>query len=223
MGKVLANISSRGTLYAILVTHQNQELRSITVNVLHGIPAEHRNMPVDDAIVFIGTNFQENRQKGLVNLPKSVPIIQPFGNAPPLNERHPEAVQALLNLLADNRPLTVLQYERIIKYLHERKALQLKAELGDAAADIHLPSPEELAEAAREAAKAEAQIAAEKELQDKIMHIMNRPSIIPTIVPEDEPVRPVQVATSSSSSNSNLLHDPKVQKALDSLLGGFQF
>lgn len=219
MGKVLANISSRGTLYAILVTHQNQELRSITVNVLHGIPAEHRNMPVDDAIAFIGTNFYENRQKASVNLPKSVPIIQPQGNAPPLNERHPEAVQALLNLLADNRPLTVLQYERIIKYLHERKGLQLKVELGDAATDIHLPSPEELAEAA----KKEAYIAAEKELQNKLMLIMNKPSIIPTIVPEEEPVRPVQVASSSSSSNSNLLHDPKVQKALDSLLGGIQF
>lgn len=216
MGKVLANISSRGTLYAILVTHQNQELRSITVNVLHGIPAEHRNMPVDDAIAFIGTNFQENRQK--VNLPKSVPIIQPQGNAPPLNERHPEAVQALLNLLAENRPLTVLQYERIIKYLQERKVLQIKAELGDAATDIHLPTPEELADAA----KAEAKIAAEKELQDKIMHILNKPSIIPPIVPEEEPIRPVQVAT-SSTTNSNLLHDPKVQKALDSLLGGFQF
>lgn len=220
MGKVLANISSRGTLYAILVTHQNQELRSITVNVLHGIPAEHRNMPVDDAIAFIGTNFQENRQKLSVNLPKSIPI-QPVGNAPPLNERHPEAVQALLNLLAENRPLTVFQYERIIKYLQERKVLQIKAELGDTGTD-DLPTPEELAEVAR----AEAKVQAEKELQDKIMHILNKPSIIPTIVPEDEPpVRPVQVATSSSSSNSNsnLLHDPKVQKALDSLLGGFQF
>lgn len=222
MGKVLANISSRGTLYAILVTHQNQELRSITVNVLHGIPAEHRNMPVDDAIAFIGTNFQENRQK--VNLPKSVPIIQPQGNAPPLTERHPEAVQALLILLAENRPLTVFQYERIIKYLHERKNLQIKAELGDAATDIEVPSLEELAEAAKATAKEEAKQAAEKELQDKIMHILNKPSIIPTIVPEDEPVRPVVAASSSSSSsNSNLLHDPKVQKALDSLLGGFQF
>lgn len=223
MGKVLANISSRGTLYAILVTHQNQELRSITVNILHGIPAEHRNMPVDDAIAFIGTNFQENRHKASVNLPKSVPIIQPQSNAPPLTERHPEAIQALLNLLAGNRPLTVFQYDRIIKYLHERKDFQIKAELGDAATDIDLPSPEELAAIARaEAAKAAA-IKAEKELQDKIMSILNKPSIIPTIVPEEEPIQPVQAASSSASSNSNLLHDPKVQKALDSLLGGFQF
>lgn len=223
MGKVLANISSRGTLYAILVTHQNQELRSITVNVLHGIPAEHRNMPVDDAIAFIGTNFQENRRKA-VNLPKAVPIIQPQGNAPPLTERHPEAIQALLNLLAGNRPLTVFQYDRIIKYLHERKDLQIKAELGDAATDIDLPSPEELAEAAIAEAKKAAAIKAEKELQEKIMSILNKPSIIPAIVPEEEPpVQTVQAASSSNSSNSNLLHDPKVQKALDSLLGGFQF
>lgn len=36
LGRVLANISGRGTLYAIVVTVLNEEHRSITVNVLHG-------------------------------------------------------------------------------------------------------------------------------------------------------------------------------------------
>ena len=38
IGKVLANISSRGCLYAILVMPQNEEYRSLTLNILHGIP-----------------------------------------------------------------------------------------------------------------------------------------------------------------------------------------
>lgn len=38
IGKVLANISSRGCLYAILVMPQNEEHRSLTLNILHGIP-----------------------------------------------------------------------------------------------------------------------------------------------------------------------------------------
>lgn len=38
IGKVLANISSRGCLYAILVMPQNEEHRSLTLNVLHGVP-----------------------------------------------------------------------------------------------------------------------------------------------------------------------------------------
>jgi hypothetical protein len=36
--RVLANISSRGTLYAITVSPQNEELHSLTLNILHGIP-----------------------------------------------------------------------------------------------------------------------------------------------------------------------------------------
>ena len=39
--------------------------------------------------------------------------------------------QVLLNLLADNRQLTVLQYDKVISYLQGRKELQLKVELGD--------------------------------------------------------------------------------------------
>lgn len=37
IGKVLANISSRGCLYAILVMPVNEERRSLTLNVLHGV------------------------------------------------------------------------------------------------------------------------------------------------------------------------------------------
>jgi hypothetical protein len=38
----------------------------------------------------------------------------------------------LLNLLADNRQLTVLQYDRVIRYLQDKRELQLQLELGDA-------------------------------------------------------------------------------------------
>jgi hypothetical protein len=38
IGRVLANISSRGSLYAIVVMPQNEEHRSLTLNILHGLP-----------------------------------------------------------------------------------------------------------------------------------------------------------------------------------------
>jgi hypothetical protein len=38
----------------------------------------------------------------------------------------------LLNLLADNRQLTVLQYDRVIRYLQDKREMQLQLELGDA-------------------------------------------------------------------------------------------
>lgn len=38
----------------------------------------------------------------------------------------------LLNLLSDNRQLTVLQYDRVIRYLQDKREMQLQLELGDA-------------------------------------------------------------------------------------------
>lgn len=225
MGKVLANISSRGSLFAIVVTPQNQEHRSITVNILFGEPAEHRNMPVDDAIEFIFRTFEDQMRgprpslstnNSTAVLPTAVQITPTASYAaPPLNTPHPEAIQLLINLLAENRPITVLQYDRVIKYLQERRELQLKAEVGDAPPDIPIPPP----------------VDTEVELQKKILDILNKPSITNTPKVEIPKPQPKLVAvtgktlpsTTTSSSKPQLLNDPQVQKALDSLLSGSMF
>lgn len=227
MGKVLANISSRGSLFAIVVTPQNQEHRSITVNILFGEPAEHRNMPVDDAIEFIFRTYEDQMYqlrgpRPVLSTNALAPVlptavqITPTASyaAPPLNTPHPEAIQLLINLLADNRPITVLQYDRVIKYLQERRELQLKAEVGDAPPDIPIPAP----------------VDTEVELQKKILDILNKPSITntPKVETPKPPPKPVVVpakASPSSASNSKpqLLNDPQVQKALDSLLCNSMF
>lgn len=222
IGKVLANIASRGCLYAILVTPQNQEMSSATVNVLHGEPAEHRNMPVEDAIDFLVKNFQHYMRGG--RNPELMADSNPVAiSAPKLANRHSEAAQNLLNLLADNRALTVLQYDCVIKYLQEQREMQVKVELGDSA-DLLVPhsstaviNPDDQ----------------EKELQKRIMDILNKPSI--TNMAEDSIIsRPQQSNDNyrrnqdfpSSNRNVNepqLLNDPKVQKALDSLLSNNTF
>jgi Anticodon binding domain len=224
IGKVLANISSRGTLYAILVTPQNAEMQSITVNILYGQPAEHRNMPVDDALTFIVKNFQEKKRQDLLeqSLPTAVPIAPVSKQrAPALQERHPESIQNLLTLLADNRPLTVLQYDRIIQYLKERREMQLKVELGEGVV-ISRPvsdtaNPISATSSTFSVTPATPQPDPEEELQKKILDILNKPSIVPDIVPK------TVVAAEPSSGSTELLHDPKVQKALDSLLQGNLF
>lgn len=227
MGKVLASISSRGTMFAIVITPQNQEHRSITVNILFGEPAEHRNMPVDDAIEFIFRTFEEQMHitrlvpptnTSTSTLPTAVQItLTDKYAAPPLNAPHPEAIQLLINLLAENRPVTVLQYDRVIKYLQERSELQLKAEVGDPPSANPKPTP----------------VDTEAELQKKILDILNKPSItntpkVETPKPEPKPVAAPVAKPPSTTSNTKpqLLNDPQVQKALDSLLGGggaFQF
>lgn len=250
IGKVLSNIASRGSYYAILITPENEERNSITVNVLAGVPAEHRNMPTEDAISFICKDFEDRLRAEQLEKSK----FRPMGGAaraPSLQDKHPEPIQNMLNLLANNRQLTVLQYDRLIKYLGERKELQIKYELGEDVDPASVTS-RLLPEKSKEQT--------EKELQRKIMDILNKPSIVPqktrdvvkatpasfssfgsvTIgdASSSSSLPPVPKVTSSSSSSSGLpipaaaapklLHDPKVQKALDSLLlsglgGGLNF
>lgn len=79
-------------------------------------------MPVEDAINLISRDFANYKAGG-----RSVPL-----NAPLAGERHPDAIQVLLNMLADNHQLTVLQYDRVIKYLDMKREEQVQVELGDA-------------------------------------------------------------------------------------------
>ncbi|XP_059614179.1 nuclear receptor coactivator 5 [Phlebotomus argentipes] len=205
IGKVLGNISSRGCLYAVLVTPQNEELRSITVNILYGQPAEHRNMPVEDAIKFIAENFREKIRKDVAAAQNNVPTTQPIPITPvsagSLTDKHPDSMQALLQLLADNRMLTVLQYDKIIKYLNERREMQMKVELGEEA-----PNAADILEAQKKQQ--------EQDLQQKILSILNKPSI--TGVADSKP--PLAADNPHRDNTIKLLQDPKVQKALDTVL-----
>ncbi|XP_018783241.1 PREDICTED: nuclear polyadenylated RNA-binding protein 3 [Bactrocera latifrons] len=202
LGKVLINISSRGCLYAILITPQHEEHNSITVNILYGQPAEHRNMPVDDAIMLISKDFRQKMANDVMkkasfaaSLPKPMTGVN-MGN-PMQEDRHPSAIQTLLNLLSDNMPLTVLQYDRIIKYLQERREHQVKIELGDAA-DIGTKVPDP-----------------EIELQKRILDIMNKPSVAET---HYKLLYPTLEAVRSDYRAMDLLKDVRVQKALETLM-----
>ncbi|KAL0113119.1 hypothetical protein PUN28_012377 [Cardiocondyla obscurior] len=221
LGRVLGNIASRGCLYAVVVTPVNQEHHSLTLNILHGLPQEHRNMPVEDAINLISRDFANYKAGG-----RSVPL-----NTPLANERHPDAIQVLLNMLADNHQLTVLQYDRVIKYLEMKREEQVQVELGDAK-DLPVKTPLTPVNDPKQA-----------ELQTRILNILNSsknaPTTIepcpvppPTSAPTPVPVPPAtwgtgsNAVTSSTATSSTgvtpspLLNDPTVQKALDSLLQG---
>ncbi|XP_071638939.1 uncharacterized protein Neos [Temnothorax longispinosus] len=219
LGRVLGNIASRGCLYAVVVTPINHEHHSLTLNILHGLPQEHRNMPVEDAINLISRDFANYKAGG-----RSVPL-----NTPLANERHPDAIQVLLNMLADNHQLTVLQYDRVIKYLDMKREEQVQVELGDAK-DLPVKTPLAPVNDPKQA-----------ELQTRILNILNNsksaatgtePSPVPPPTSAPAPVPPATWGTASNAvtsstttsstgvSPSPLLNDPTVQKALDSLLQG---
>lgn len=220
VGKVLANIASRGCLFAIVIAPENLEMRSVTLDVLYGQPAEHRNMPVDDAIEFLFKNFQQlirgekvagdldDTQSQLSSIPMSA-------------TRHPDSLQHLINILAENRTLTVLQYDALSKYLHERREAQYKLELGDSGDST--PSVEPSAQIVNTPVKSEPD--KEKELQKRIMDILNKPSITeshPLKQNQSDSLDQRKVLSAKTDGGQDrhepqLLNDPKVQKALDSL------
>ena len=96
-----------------------------SVNGVYGWFAEHRNMPVDDAITLITRSFDKymldrrERTEGLgagagraAGLPPSngQDFLQPSSQ-----------IQYLLNLLADRRHLTAPELTSVIEYLVERR------------------------------------------------------------------------------------------------------
>ncbi|CAK1544985.1 unnamed protein product [Leptosia nina] len=172
IGKVLGNIASRGCLYAILVMPQNQEHRSLTLTILHGLPQEHRNMPLEDALQLISRNFQEVQRGG------------PSGR---------EAVYALLGQLADGRTLTVMQYDKVLEYLQEKRAQQVKIELGEPITPAGTTNKTQV------------------DLQQRILSILN----------DKKEQAPPVAPTPPKQEKNKLLNDPTVRKALDSILQKF--
>lgn len=223
-GKMLSNIANRGSLYAIIISPQNKEMRSVTVNILYGIPAEHRNMPLEDAIDLIYRNYELLRQG------EDGDVIgdneeSPYASVAMSTVRHPESIQHLINLLADNRCLTVLQLDCVLKYLQERRELQYKFELGDTTVDTKSPASTEIksevtADKVKQETTETAEANAEEELQRRLLEILQKPRISNIKTESSPPPKlntPLDAGTSSDVQEPKLLNDPKVKNALDSL------
>ena len=134
VGKVLGNIASRGVMFAICLTPDNREHGSVTLNVLQGQQQEHRNMPVDDAMSFISKQFPSlaggpgpgpSAANSVISRPGSSVVA-----APPASG-HPPDVQKIITFLSDDRPLSIMEYDKMIKYLVSRRTETLKEEYGD--------------------------------------------------------------------------------------------
>lgn len=239
VSKVLANIASRGVLYAIVVTPINLERHSASVNLLFGQPTEHRNMPIDDAIEFVYKNYQKLMRGEQVSGDDDEDNSS-ISSIPMADQRHPDQMQHLIKILAENRSMTVLQFDALIKYLQERRDIQYKKELGPSAEDI-LPSTSSTigsSLAHRNASQTSAsnapppppEVDPEAELQKRIMEILNKPSITSSTSEStfsrsrnDKYEMQKSTQQQQSSQDSNLLSDPKVQRALDSLLSNNSF
>ena len=113
LDKVLNNIANRGVVFAIMVGPNNAEHHSVTLNILQGEQQTHRNMPLDDALAMIAQIYETNMN----NKGQSMAM--------------PEDVKNVFGFLMDSRPLSVMEYDKLIKYLVKKREVMLKNEYGD--------------------------------------------------------------------------------------------
>lgn len=168
-------------------------------------------MPTEDAIRFIYKDFV-NKTKGI---------------SPNRSYQHPEAISTLLKNLFENRSLTVLQYDHIIKYLSQRKEAQIVAEIGEDAHETTMDttpagnttnSGSTMAAASSSTSFTTFAQDRANELQKKILGMLKNKSITEKIAQNVE-----KKAKLSQSDKEDLkqkvLKDEKVKSALSALLG----
>lgn len=107
--QVLSDLTARKCLYAIFITEDNEQHRSLTLSILHtDAQQEHRNMPVDDALRLVEQNFgdyvKKIRQKNM-------------------REVVPRDIRNLMLDLLEIRPLSMGDLDKMIKFLKERQSL----------------------------------------------------------------------------------------------------
>ena len=191
VGKVLGNIASRGVMFAICLTLDNRDHGSLTLNVLQGQQQEHRNMPVDDAMSFISKQFPSLvGGSGGGNS-----VISRDGSALPGNSHsgHPPDIMKILSFLTDDRPLSIMEFDKMIKYLVTKRTDTLREEYGDNI-PAHLQHPP-VGLQQDPATKAK-----QEEMQNRIQKILK------------------EKKTSSGSKPSAGAMTPSLQAAIDSLV-----
>lgn len=185
LAKIFSNITARGVTFAILITPLNEDHNSVTLNILQGQQQEHRNMPLEDAVNMIAQLFEQGLDKA-----NQAQDQTGFGQGGK-GSRMPEDVRNVFGFLMDSRPLSVMEYDKLIKYLVKQREDMLKSEYGDNIPANLITPP--IGPPLDTATKAK-----QDELQSKIMDILNK---------QKEPVKPAVPELSAS-----------LQKAIDSLI-----
>lgn len=227
-------------LFAIIINTQNETHKSLTLNILHGTPQEHRNMPLEDAMKLVASSFEKyiETQREKAAAPSAVvpgaPGAPPAAGAPPFLPPSAD-ISYLLNLLADNRQLTIEELGKVIDYLKERKDKLMLAE--GRQPPVENPVPPRQAPVGVQAPGGSAGDSTsaflqqqQQELQNKILNILNGSG---SSASNANPSQGIQAQagyagltgtasrpTASMSGANPLINfdNPNVQKALDNLI-----
>ncbi|KAK7155855.1 hypothetical protein R3I93_010503 [Phoxinus phoxinus] len=124
--QALEDVSRARTPFAIIITQQHQVHRSCTVNILFGTPQEHRNMPMQDAMVLVAHNFEsfkvEHRTKERDEIArKAAKMADDVLMREHEREGHPVSLLTPITLLSEGRFMTPDEMARLIDYLRDKR------------------------------------------------------------------------------------------------------
>ncbi|XP_068170798.1 nuclear receptor coactivator 5 isoform X2 [Antennarius striatus] len=130
--QALEDVGRARTPFAIIITQQHQVHRSCTVNILFGTPQEHRNMPMQDAMMLVAHNYDaykvENREKEREEIArKAAKMADDVLLRESDRESHPISVLTSITLLSENRFVTPDELDGLIAYLKDKRARLLRS------------------------------------------------------------------------------------------------
>ncbi|KAI3369853.1 hypothetical protein L3Q82_024668, partial [Scortum barcoo] len=142
----LEDVGRARTPFAIIITQQHQVHRSCTVNILFGTPQEHRNMPMQDAMMLVAHNYDaykvENREKEREEIArKAAKMADDVLLREPDRESHPISVLTAITLLSENRFVTPEELDSLIAYLKDKRARLLRSAGDTLTASVHVAAP----------------------------------------------------------------------------------
>ncbi|XP_033482291.1 nuclear receptor coactivator 5 isoform X1 [Epinephelus lanceolatus] len=144
--QALEDVGRARTPFAIIITQQHQVHRSCTVNILFGTPQEHRNMPMQDAMMLVAHNYDaykvENREKEREEIArKAAKMADDVLLREADRESHPISVLTAITLLSENRFVTPEELDGLIAYLKDKRARLLRNTADPLAAAVHVSAP----------------------------------------------------------------------------------
>ncbi|XP_027002460.1 nuclear receptor coactivator 5 isoform X1 [Tachysurus fulvidraco] len=124
--QALEDVSRARTPFAIIITQQHEVHRSCTVNILFGTPQEHRNMPMQDAMVLVAHNYDtfkiENRAKERDEISrKAAKMADEVLMREHDRQGHPVSVLTAITLLSEGRFLSPQELTILINYLQDKR------------------------------------------------------------------------------------------------------
>ncbi|XP_030633226.1 nuclear receptor coactivator 5 [Chanos chanos] len=124
--QALEDVSRARTPFAIIITQQHEVHRSCTVNILFGTPQEHRNMPMQDAMVLVASNYDSfkiaHRSKEREEIArKAAKMADDVLMREHEREGHPVSQLTAITLLSEGRYLTMEELDGLIGYLQDKR------------------------------------------------------------------------------------------------------